>query len=71
MINVDVNDREYLDFLSVCIEDEMSVEEKMKIFKEKLLNLKNIWIETRQYGKEISPLMTLKGFEELFPKSLV
>ena len=46
-------------------------EEKMKIFKEKLLNLKNTWIETRRYGKEISPLLTLKGFEELFPKSLL
>jgi hypothetical protein len=29
-INVDIKDKEYLDFLSVCIEDELSVEEKLK-----------------------------------------
>lgn len=46
-------------------------EEQMKILKEKLMNLKNMWIETRKYGKEISSLLTLKGFDELFPKSLV
>ena len=45
--------------------------DEMKTFKEKLLNLKNTWIETRQYGQEISPLLTLKAFEELFPKSLL
>ena len=45
--------------------------EQMKILKEKLMNLKNMWIETRKYGKEILPLLTLKGFDELFPKSLV
>ena len=46
-------------------------EEKMKIFQEKLLNLKNTWVETRRYGQEISPLLTLKAFEDLFPKSLL
>lgn len=46
-------------------------EEKMKIFKEKLLNLKNTWIDARKYGQEISPFLTLKGFEELFPKSIL
>jgi hypothetical protein len=45
--------------------------EQTKMLKEKLINLKNMWIETRKYGKEISPLLTLKGFDELFPKSLV
>ncbi|PIW33079.1 MAG: hypothetical protein COW27_01905 [Nitrosopumilales archaeon CG15_BIG_FIL_POST_REV_8_21_14_020_37_12] len=29
-INIDINDRDYLDFLSVCIEDDLSVEEKLK-----------------------------------------
>ena len=43
----------------------------MKILKEKLMNLKNMWIETRKYGQEISPLLTLKGFEDLFPKSIL
>ena len=46
-------------------------EEQMKLFREKLMNLKNTWIETRRYGQEISPVLTLKGFDELFPKSLV
>ena len=45
--------------------------EKIKIFKEKLLNLKNNWIETSNYRQEILPLLTSKSFEELFPKSLV
>jgi hypothetical protein len=45
--------------------------EKMKIFKEKLINLKNNWIETRIYGQEVLPLLTSKDFDELFPKSLV
>ena len=43
--------------------------EKMKIFKEKLMNLKNNWIETRIYGQEVLPLLTSKDFDELFPKS--
>ena len=46
-------------------------EENMKIFKEKLTNLKNTWVEARQYGQEILPLLTLEGFDELFPKSPV
>ena len=29
-INVDVSDKEYLDFLSVCIKDSLSVEDKLK-----------------------------------------
>ena len=29
-IDLEIKDREYLDFLSVCIEDNMSVEEKLK-----------------------------------------
>jgi len=29
-INVDIRDKEYLDFLSVCIDEELSVEEKLK-----------------------------------------
>ena len=66
MINIDVNDRKYLDFLYMCIENDLSVKEKIKIFKETLLNLKNTWIETRQYGKEISPLLTLKGLKNYF-----
>ena len=45
--------------------------EKMKIFKEKLINLKNNWIEPRNYGQEVLPLLPSTSFEELFPKSLV
>ncbi len=29
-INVEIKDKEYLDFLSVCIEDDLSMEEKLK-----------------------------------------
>jgi len=29
-INVEIKDKEYLDFLSVCIDEELSVEEKLK-----------------------------------------
>jgi hypothetical protein len=45
--------------------------EQIAVFKEKLQNLKNTWAETRQYGREISQLLTLKDFEELFPKSIL
>jgi len=29
-INLDLKDKDYLDFLTLCIEDELSVEEKLK-----------------------------------------
>ena len=29
-INLDIKDKEYLDFLSVCIEEELSVEKKLQ-----------------------------------------
>ena len=29
-INLDIKDKDYLDFLSVCIEEELTVEEKLK-----------------------------------------
>ncbi len=61
-----------IDELIFQVEKEPNLsEEKMKILKLKLTNLKNMWVETRKYGQEISPLLTLKGFDELFPKSLL
>jgi DNA-binding MarR family transcriptional regulator len=61
-----------IDELILQVEKEPNLsEDEMKSFKEKLLNLKNTWIETRQYGQDISPLLTLKAFEELFPKSIL
>jgi len=61
-----------MDELIFQVEKEPNLsEEQMKVFKEKLLNLKTMWIETRKHGQEISHLLTLKGFDELFPKSLV
>ncbi len=61
-----------IDELISQVENEPNLTEvQMKIFKEKLVNLKDVWIETRKYGQEVLPLLTLKGFNDLFPKSLV
>jgi len=41
-IKIDILDKDYLDFLSVCIDDELSVEEKLKnIIKYHLITYRN------------------------------
>jgi len=41
-IKIDILDKDYLDFLSVCIDEELSVEEKLKnIIKYHLITYRN------------------------------
>jgi len=41
-IKIDILDKDYLDFLSVCIDDELSVEEKLQnIIKYHLITYRN------------------------------
>jgi hypothetical protein len=41
-IKIDILDRDYLDFLSVCIDEELSVEEKLKnIIRYHLITYRN------------------------------
>jgi hypothetical protein len=56
--------------LQVNKEPNLSIEEK-NLFKEKLTNLKNAWMETSQFGQPRSSLLTMDGLRELFPKSPV
>jgi hypothetical protein len=42
-IEIDILDKDYLDFLSVCIDEELSVEEKLKnIIKYHLITYRNM-----------------------------
>ena len=61
-----------IDELISKIEKEPTLsKENKKTFEEKLMNLKNTWDETREFGQQILSQLTFEGFEELFPKSLV
>ncbi|MCH8916050.1 MAG: hypothetical protein IIA82_09460 [Thaumarchaeota archaeon] len=41
-IKIDVQDKDYLDFLSICIEEELSVEDKLKnIIRYHLITYRN------------------------------
>ncbi len=56
--------------LQVSKEPNLSKDQKI-LFKEKLIKLKNAWMETSVFGAPLSSQLIMSGLKELFPKSAV